>query len=187
MIIFQCQVGVNLLTVFFFSSSSSFTRWIQTEPSGRYGCSWGASSAGVPTSPWAPRTHNLLEERRCQLRWQRWTDHSKTYHLQLWNYTLVIIIFISILQFILKLMKRRNYSKWLIPTFQSSRSSSPKAGSWNQWLFEYLGVIHLLIIEDKQNCCWLTSVRWKHVKYLQKSFAVNYWYLFVFFWASKCK
>lgn len=74
------SLNSTLLTIvcfFFVRVFSSFTWWLQTEPSRRYGCGGWARSTGVPTTPWAPWTHNLLEERWFQLRWQRWTHHSK--------------------------------------------------------------------------------------------------------------
>lgn len=67
---------------------SSFTWWLQTEPRRRYGCGGWARSAGVPTTPWASWTHNLLEERWSQFRRQRRTHHSKRCHFERKHYTL---------------------------------------------------------------------------------------------------
>lgn len=120
-VIVRTSLNSMLLTVQLLCVFSSFTRWLQTEPSGRYGRSGWTRSAGVPATPWAPWTHNLLEERWYQLRWQRWTHHSKRYHFvlkystsfwPLWNSSRSKFDFVTTSCY--SLTVRQNTDYWLV-------------------------------------------------------------------------
>lgn len=56
---------------------SSPTGRLQAESSGRYGGSGWAGSVGMPTTPWAPRADNLLEERSHSYWRPGWAHYGK--------------------------------------------------------------------------------------------------------------
>lgn len=60
------------------SLCSSLTRWLQAEPSGRYGGSGWAGRAGVPTAPRAPGTDHLVEKGSRPRRRPRRAHHGKS-------------------------------------------------------------------------------------------------------------